>query len=262
MPQVLKTSRRPRRHSAFTMLEVVIAIAVIMVLIGMLFIGGRSLFGAAKANETKARLGSARAMLSDFMDATKPKAGSSRPQPTGAAAGDVAWIHNGADVTQGDVTLLKLSFWLVPNGNDTNTNGVIDFGTAEAFPLDAPGVFAPGPLGNEPSAYYNTRVAITLMSRLPSVAKVLNELPSSSRETTPAPAPPGSQQVAPGKHLLDAWGFPILFVPGTGLMGVTSGGVVFDATNPIKSDGQPFWASAGPDGNFTTGDDNIYSFQN
>ena len=27
-------------------------------------------------------------------------------------------------------------------------------------------------------------------------------------------------------------------------------------------DNRPFWASAGPDGNFCTGDDNMYSFEN
>jgi hypothetical protein len=32
---------------------------------------------------------------------------------------------------------------------------------------------------------------------------------------------------------------------------------------PIRSsDGRPFWASAGPDGDFRTADDNMYSFEN
>lgn len=72
--------------------------------------------------------------------------------------------------------------------------------------------------------------------------------------------------------LLDAWGNPIIFVPG-GQLGLTvssipsplagsgvlvAGGRPFVVSSP---DDRPFWASAGPDGDFSLGDDNLYSFE-
>jgi prepilin-type N-terminal cleavage/methylation domain-containing protein len=59
----------------------------------------------------------------------------------------------------------------------------------------------------------------------------------------------------------DAWRNPIIYVPRSGLLGVRSEGKP-DRNVPVTSpDGRPFWASAGPDGFFGTGDDNLYSFQ-
>lgn len=88
----------------------------------------------------------------------------------------------------------------------------------------------------------------------------------------------------------DAWGDPIIFVPASGLRvllkngrpqygpeenppalhpdqywiivspegSVTGNGT---ATPIVTRRGRPFFASAGPDGNFDTGDDNVYSFE-
>ncbi|HVT88232.1 MAG TPA: type II secretion system protein [Tepidisphaeraceae bacterium] len=112
----------------------------------------------------------------------------------------------------------------------------------------------------------------------------------------PAPAQGGdsiwaadSSPAAP--LLLDAWDNPIIFVPATGLRvrlsnGATDYNVPTSAavqptsmiivspegqvamnttvTPPqpqLTRPGRPFWASAGPDGDFAKGDDNIYSFE-
>lgn len=78
-----------------------------------------------------------------------------------------------------------------------------------------------------------------------------------------------------GVIVLDAWNNPIIWVPGaltnvtaggqTGRM-VTSTGVVdatqFPVNRPLPAGARPFFASAGPDGDFRTGDDNVYSFEN
>jgi type II secretory pathway pseudopilin PulG len=77
---------------------------------------------------------------------------------------------------------------------------------------------------------------------------------------------------------LDGWGNPIIFVPGGALgtgavlggsMGTTSqitpgSGALEAASTSItvrSPDGRPFFASAGPDGDFSQGDDNLYSFE-
>jgi len=99
-------------------------------------------------------------------------------------------------------------------------------------------------------------------------------------------APPGGNYAAATDAtpvMLDAWNNPIIFVPAPGLAGVTfesagttqhritSSGIKPDLngdgdfydTNELAPGGsRPFFASAGPDGIFTTGDDNIYSFEN
>jgi hypothetical protein len=95
--------------------------------------------------------------------------------------------------------------------------------------------------------------------------------------------------------MLDAWNNPIIFVPATGLrvrllngaktygtpdssgkytgiptevttqiIASPEGKVVVDTSSQqpkVTQAGRPFWASAGPDGDFAKGDDNIYSFE-
>jgi len=89
--------------------------------------------------------------------------------------------------------------------------------------------------------------------------------------------------------LLDGWGNPIIFVPASGLhVKLINGQSSYLATDPSSGatqeyiivspeghvtgqgtanpwcdrPGRPFFASAGPDGDFTKGDDNLYSFEN
>jgi hypothetical protein len=63
----------------------------------------------------------------------------------------------------------------------------------------------------------------------------------------------------------DGWGNPIIFVPASiGLAGSSTQGVKLGTSTYVaitSPDGRPFWASAGPDGDFATGDDNVYSFE-
>jgi len=110
--------------------------------------------------------------------------------------------------------------------------------------------------------------------------------------TPPAPgmATPWKEDAAATPMLKDGWGNPIIFVPATGLRVrmlldeksldpslqkqtrvVTSAGLVdpYDTTLNYNTasyrapaGAKPFFASAGPDGNFATGDDNVYSFEN
>jgi hypothetical protein len=92
--------------------------------------------------------------------------------------------------------------------------------------------------------------------------------------------PTGDEKTIDPPLVLDAWNNPILFVGSDGLAGVTfesrkddstkewrvtstglvPGGGAVDASTRSKS-WRPFFASAGPDGDFRTGDDNVYSFE-
>lgn len=89
------------------------------------------------------------------------------------------------------------------------------------------------------------------------------------------PAPGQSTQnweavTNPTPIFLDAWGNPIIFVPGSGLLVWSKSQAVQDTSTkqwyvkPIliqSPDKKPFFASAGPDGDFSNGDDNLYSFE-
>src|SRR5207248_3268658 len=138
-------------------------------------------------------------------------------------------------------------------------------------------------------AVIRTALFVKYMSSIPDNKRAIERLPSDQMLTVP---PSGT--FTGGAVVLDGWRNPIVFVPATGLAGVKSkqadtfsatnysrgarviqGGeywTAIDSTssapappswfNGIRSpDGRALWASAGPDGNFTTGDDNIYSFE-
>ena len=77
--------------------------------------------------------------------------------------------------------------------------------------------------------------------------------------------------IVEGVNLLDGFGHAVYFVPGGGILYVNVGykgtGDLGDKANyedqrqvAIRAvDHQPFWASAGPDGDLSAGDDNVYS---
>ena len=135
----------------------------------------------------------------------------------------------------------------------------------------------------------------TTLAQLPQ-SQLIEEVPTAISDALGNGNPPKLNQSQGTRRLdpplvLDAWGNPIMFVPAGGLCGDGAGAAspnsmwlggaagstgaleviaqtqtnqVFGANQrgPIKSpDGRPFWCSAGPDGNFCTADDNIYSFE-
>jgi len=100
----------------------------------------------------------------------------------------------------------------------------------------------------------------------------------------PAPWIDETKTQNPAPLLVDGWNNPIIFVPATGLkVRLLNGKTSFDKTDmtqnwiivspegkvdsngtaapQVTTPGRPFWASAGPDGDFSKGDDNIYSFE-
>ena len=93
----------------------------------------------------------------------------------------------------------------------------------------------------------------------------------------PAPGSPPTS-IDDGPVLLDGWGNPIVFVPRGGIYftnnqvgpnGITTATYlvrstgVFSGTTPLMTGNEvPFWASAGEDGDFVQGADNLYSFEN
>lgn len=117
--------------------------------------------------------------------------------------------------------------------------------------------------------YQGTIRMMEELLKIPANQSAIEKMDTSSLEslTVPLPAnstfnPTGSTVTITKPVLLDGWRKPLLYVGSAGLTNALS-----DATGStprtIKSpDGRPFWVSAGPDGNFRTHDDNLYSFEN
>jgi prepilin-type N-terminal cleavage/methylation domain-containing protein len=126
--------------------------------------------------------------------------------------------------------------------------------------MPAPGVVVPGTPGSDPTNPANTALAFTqqvvrILLLNPKNLSIYNQLPKARKLTTL------NGQALSSPLLLDGFGNPILFVPPGGLTGVTTGGTAM--TVPLQSNQAAptyFWASAGSDGNFQQGDDNLYSF--
>ena len=281
-----------RARKAFTLIELMVVIAILAILISIVAYGISRVINHTKVAATRVTLQNLRSMVSEFEVTTK---GLTR-QP-----GHMYW--NNVDY------LSKTTSFDIWRDADPSDNLAAN-NVPEPDPALAPADVQKDTNGslvmpnNEPNQRYksdgiaNTQLVMQLLRQAPANKSLLGQLPASQlMERVPDtigddndPKLSFIQQRPDPPLVLDAWGNPILFVPAGGLCGVddvnsaqsmwvggppdpghTKGSKQVkkipaannsDETGPIKSpDNRPFWASAGPDGNFCTADDNIYSFE-
>jgi type II secretory pathway pseudopilin PulG len=242
-----------RRHNAFTTIELLVAISILVILAGMVFVGFKVVGTGGKTRSTKAALESARAMLGEI-DAT----------------GGMASIK---EIYQKSYTTTFLQSAI----------------TVPAHPNSYPGASAapdpiPAPTGNvsedanNVQRYTSEAVVRTqaVMGRLigsPANRSTLAQIPSDRLLKKPSISSVvylNSPNGVPNPPVLvDAWSNPIIYVPPAGLSGVNVAdkanqiitSVGLGKTTTFMPGATGFWASAGPDGDFTKGDDNLYSFE-
>jgi type II secretory pathway pseudopilin PulG len=254
-----------RRRSGFTLLELLVVIGIIMVLMAMAVIGYNVVERSAAGRETKTTLADLHGMLAELDAAV-----GSTALPTSTyknAAGATVTALFGAITASGDPDAPSADTTPLPVNQAWNIDDV----TTNAPARNYNSANSPHFSNNVMQQTQNAMGALmavpanqAAVSQLPSklIMKVMDSNPSVN--TMVPTSPP---------ILLDGWGNPIIYVP--------SSGIVVYVNNPsspssplmtitIKShDGRPFFASAGPDGNFgatsgnTTayGDDNVYSFE-
>ncbi|HWB52639.1 MAG TPA: prepilin-type N-terminal cleavage/methylation domain-containing protein, partial [Tepidisphaeraceae bacterium] len=160
-----------------------------------------------------------------------------------------ALIPNMPNNASFDITLSATysAAYEVLSGSTTSGKAV---GSTSANVAYVPGVVVSEPIGGQ-QAYFRYIGTALSSAQLPTTATGSNA--SWTPVSTAAPL------------FLDAWGNPIIFVPGSGLLvwsksqAVTTAGQVYVKPILIQSpDHKPFFASAGPDGDFSNGDDNVY----
>ncbi len=249
----------PRRRAAsgFTLIEVLTVCVILGILTGLVFVAFKGISGTAGGQATGVRLGNAKSLLAEY-------------ELTQKLSDLDSDLNNNGNKTDGPPTDFERV--QLPSGNGPFY-----------YQETAPGLVTPDGGGDRYAGAANTAVRRSqiVMGRLlavPANRKAITSLPADAllepTGTTTSLDLDGGVFKPP--VLLDSYKNPILYVPAGGLVGVafgkdkdpnapfmritTRGVVATTAAPPAGS--RPFFASAGADGNFATGDDNIYSFSN
>lgn len=322
------------RRTAFTLIELLITIGIIVILAAMIIFATRAMTGGSKAHATAIALENCKSLLAEYDTVKRLSTDSTRSW---------IWIDAGGAIVMRDPTTAAantppLNFWLLP-APPVNS-------PPEYSPLVAPGYVKNDSHGAEQRnlspAVVNTMAAMSALGAIPANRQAMQKLPQdqiflpewSGTTNIPGPgsdhvmgtsddttipvsfpagcrvkdtgdgnsyicvinhqtsgSPPSSdtthwrRDTAPTPMMRDGWGNPIILVPATGLMVLhlndqkeyqpsdprqkfvvisPEGSVVDNGTSTgpkVMRPGRPFFASAGPDGDFSKGDDNIYSFE-
>jgi type II secretory pathway pseudopilin PulG len=289
---------RPRSQHAFSTIELLIAISILVILAGLVFVGLRSVSTGGKNRATRATLESASSLLTEV-----------------EVAKGMPYVKRVYTVKPVAAPSYFYAFSPLPKA--TTPSAPPDApNPPRPTPVDAPlsasgngnvsaDVFAPGAheIRYQSPAIVRTQLVMQRILNVSANRTTISQLPTNSfltwagGSTAPTLGPAGERfsfQTMPGTPvryqpsppvLVDGWGNPIIYVPPAGLRGVkfsddpavsrvvTSVRVRGDynassTTNPRAEDyynfepgATGFWASAGADGDFTKGDDNVYSFE-
>lgn len=230
---------RRRRHSpaGFTLLEILIVIGVILLLVGIAVVGFNAYDKAASERQTKITMENLKGLLAAYERQTGTGGAARLNNLAGTAAGDPF-----ASTAAPPAPFIAMT--------DAKLAGDVNPGAESRKHFDD---YKDGKFNT-----LATRQVMAELRRIPDNRQQMESFPPKTIlqvRNLPTPLPPNLTPV-----VVDAWGNPILFVPDGGLSNVKINGTAL--ADPIRSpDRRPFFASAGPDGNFEEGDDNIYSFQ-
>jgi prepilin-type N-terminal cleavage/methylation domain-containing protein len=270
-------ARRGVGRGGFTIVEIMTVIGILLILVSIAAIAYKSLNNPTGGASTKITLNNLQAQLSEY----EAQAGL-RNQPPNFWKNGTLLINKPPSPSPFDIWKDEAVLPPLPD-SDPRQNGNVSMGATARYAWDAIG---------------NTQRAYQIFARVPANKQAVAKLPTQQVLGACDSDDPAIQSIAKTKLfgagplridpplILDAWNNPIIFVGSRGLKGVyvgrkpnkdgtksedydpphsmtvTSVGT-FDTkavTATTAAGARPFFASAGPDGNFRTGDDNVYSF--
>ncbi len=272
-------------HQAFTIIELLVVIGILAVLAGILFIGLNAVDFSGREKQTRVTMESLKSMFAEYRikvgfpvcagtyGSTTVVLKDYNQLPASVATGAADRLHTVSALLPDSSRAVPLTQCMLARIAALVVNQkALDalparqkFAETVISPADAS--VLPAPTAWAANTVYDIGAVVYL------VVGGENYICLSYHTSDSSLLPTGSKspwlKVDQSKPILkDAWDNPIIFVPvGLGLSGSTSQGVLVGGTAAsnaqtiIAPDGRPFWASAGPDGDFSKGDDNIYSFE-
>jgi type II secretory pathway pseudopilin PulG len=276
------------RHSrrGFTLIEIVVVIGIIMLLIGLLIGGYRHINATAARRETVAELKTYVAMLTEYEN----HAGTAGSGSNAVEADNPNPQIKDLSAPSGTPQLFPIFLDPLQNGNPTRLTQVMGTGANPYWPCLQINTLTSNfstDMGDHSSSSM-PRYACEAVGKTMDLAYILIHMPANRTEFQNFPpkrlleVPPsasGSPTTPPNLNqavILDGWGNPIVIVPKGGihvtistsgttqnyLVRSTGTTLLTSSTDPpMTGSERPFFASAGQDGDFTKGEDNIYSFQ-
>ena len=284
----MTTARQQTGRPGFTLIELLVVIGIILVLMSIIVMGFRHVHEQGASRETSGELHVCSDLLEEYSNVNgrgnlEGPVGSTTPMPLGVLPS--ALPNTGASyvVYQDD----PISPPVPPSPNSfialTDLGLGVSFNGSQVTGTTDMGDKSPGlntARYNAP-AMQRTIDVMFLLLRDPKNRAIVSSIPP-KRIMEGQTAMNGVQ--APNDIsravLLDGYGDPIIYVPAGGIhvtiVDPSTGNAALRteyvvrstgmfpaadlAKHPISAADRPFWASAGQDGDFTKGDDNIYSF--
>jgi prepilin-type N-terminal cleavage/methylation domain-containing protein len=272
----------PLKRRAFTLIEVLVVIALLVLLSALVIMAIGHMQTNGKRQQTRLLLQNLQAMFADY--------DVNRRVPFGAgdmnlgqmstwgnvvnaiamtAPGDVttgAADRTSAGTNQAVAFTRDFMTQLMSIPSNATAIGKLPSGSSMTFPVSNPptlGVWSGGTIYNVfdtvtyPDSNGNSVPYVRTLINVDSSGNLVKDggqqAPPNYYYWMPALQIPLSGTPLTTPVPLDAWGNPIIFVMG-GVLNVNGAQI-------HSPDYHPFFASAGPDGNFAKGDDNLYSFE-
>ncbi|HWE02008.1 MAG TPA: type II secretion system protein [Tepidisphaeraceae bacterium] len=269
------------RRRGFTLIELMVVLGIMLLLITLAVLGYQHLDKVASENTTRTRLELLASLQAEF-ELVSPTNMIEGPTPSPAPP----------PVTNAVLTLPNPIYI---TGAVLGSPGSVAVGSQNRYSTPYLGYSAtpPPPLLQNRQVLYTSAI-IQIYAQVAAVQTAIGQLPTAALmpqdpdagiytdqktgNTFPSLAPQTSTLNGGINTLIvvDGWKNPIIYVPSAGLAGVWIGGTeppngVVPATAVVSGvpwaqrmlvrsiDHRPFWASAGADGNFDHGDDNMYS---